>query len=175
MSDVPDLLARMQALERRVRILEDVESIQRLKAHYGELVDRRYGADGPKQPAVLAEIAREIAELFTEDAVWDGGPALGTCRGRSEIRERFAEPTLRASRHYFVKPQIRVDPDGLRARGRWDLLAPVTTRAGEFRWLAGVEDDEYAKVAGRWLHARLTLRVGRWLGAEKERDSCLST
>lgn len=170
MSGTQELEARLQALERRVRILEDVESIQRLKARYGELVDQRYGEHGPKDAGALAEIARELAELFTEDAVWDGGSSLGTCRGRREIRERFAEPTLRTSWHYFVKPQIRVDPDGEHAHGRWDLLAPVTTRAGEFRWMAGVEDDEYAKVAGRWLHSRLTLRVGRWLGPEKESD-----
>ena len=58
------------------------------------------------EPAKLAETARAIAELFTEDAVWDGGKALGVARGREEIAARMREPTLLFSWHFFVKPRI---------------------------------------------------------------------
>lgn len=140
----------------RVRALEDAESIRRLKARYAELVDARYERGGPKAPEELARLAGEIASLFTEDAVWEGG-ALGTCRGRDAIRQRMAEPTLLFSRHYFVNPQLEVAGD--RATARWELLAPCTATDGRPMWMAGVEDDEYARVGGAWLHARMKLAV----------------
>jgi hypothetical protein len=152
-----DLDARLRALEARLGVLEDVEAIRVLKARYGELVDERYAGGAPRGPAELDRIAREIADLFTDDALWEGGGALGTCRGRAAIRERFAAPTLSFSWHYFVKPRIEVAGDA--ARARWDLLAPCTSREGRALWMAGVEDDEYRRVAGRWLHSRMSLRV----------------
>jgi len=147
----------LRALEARLARVEAVQEIQRLKARYGALVDARYDRDGPRPRAQLEPLAGQIAELFTADAVWDGGAGLGICRGRAAIRERFLEPTLRFSWHYFVKPQIEVAGD--RARGTWDLLAPCTTRDGVASWMAGVEDDEYARVDGRWLHSAMKLRV----------------
>lgn len=149
----PDFL---EALAARVRALEDVEAIRRLKARYAELVDARYARDGPRPATELSALAGEIAALFTEDAVWDGG-ALGLCTGRDAIRARMAQPTLRFSRHYFVNPAIEVDAD--RARARWELLAPCTARDGRPMWMAGVEDDAYARVGGVWLHARMALTV----------------
>ncbi len=148
-----DMLAM---LSRRVQALEDADAIRRLKAHYAELVDSRYAKGAAQSAAAVAPIAAEIAGLFTEDAVWDGG-ALGLCTGREAIRERMAAPTLRFSRHYFVNPDIRVDGDC--AHGRWELLAPCTSRENEPMWMAGVEEDEYARVGGVWLHSRMQLHV----------------
>jgi hypothetical protein len=147
----------VRALEARLARLEAEEEIRRLKARYGALVDARYGREGPRPRAELEPLATGIAELFTEDALWDGGPALGVCRGRDAIRERFLEPTLRFSWHYFVKPCIEVC--GETARGTWDLLAPCTAPDGSASWMAGVEDDEYRRVDGVWLHASMRLRV----------------
>ncbi len=152
-----DLERRIESLERRVLRLEDTESIRRLKARYGELADARYGRDGPRDRRHLEGLARQLAALFTEDAVWDAGGALGRCEGREAIYERFCEPTLRASWHYFVKPQIAVEGD--RAWGRWDVLAPCTLEDGRPHWMAGVEDDEYHRVGGEWLHASMKLEV----------------
>ena len=130
-----------------MRALEDAEAIRRLKARYAELVDARYAKNGPRPPEDLARLAGEIAALFAEDAVWDGGAGLGVCRGREAIRARMAEPTLLFSRHYFVNPQIELDGD--RARARWELLAPCTLRDGRPAWMAGAEDDEYTRVGRR--------------------------
>jgi hypothetical protein len=149
--------ARLEALERRLRSVEGVLAIQALKARYGELVDSRYTRDGPRPEREIEAIAREIAALFTEDAVWDGGPRLGVWRGREEIARRFLAPTLRFTWHYFVKPRIEVDGDT--ARGRWDILAPCTGGDGQALWMAGVEEDEYRCVDGAWLHSRMQLRV----------------
>jgi hypothetical protein len=151
------LAARVEELEARLRRVEDVEAIRRLKARYGDLADRRYDPRGPLPRSALEPIARELAGLFTEDAEWDGGPSLGRCRGRQAIYERFLAPTLRFSWHYFVKPRIEVDGDA--ARGRWDVLAPCTAADGRPFWMAGVEDDEYRRVDGVWLHRRMALEV----------------
>ncbi len=157
MAGIEELEARLRALEPRLRALEDAEAIRSLKARYGALVDARYARGRPRPRAELEPLAQQIAELFTEDAVWDGGPALGVCRGRDAIRQRFLEPTLYFSWHYFVKPRIEVDGD--RARASWDVLAPCTTPDDEPHWMAGVEEDEYARIDGRWLHSRMALRV----------------
>lgn len=156
MATETELAQRIQSLEARVRALEDAEVIRDLKARYGELVDARYGRDGPRPRAELEPIARELAGMFTEDAVWDAGGRLGRCEGRDAIYQRFLEPTLHASHHFFVKPRIRLEGD--LAYATWDLLAPCTTPDGRPHWMAGVEEDEYARVDGRWLHRRMKLR-----------------
>jgi hypothetical protein len=147
---------RDSALAARVEALEAIEAIRALKARYAELVDSRYGRGGAKPPAEIAPIAAAIAALFAEDAVWDGG-ALGVCAGRDAIRARMAEPTLSFSRHYFVSPRIALDGD--RATAHWELLAPCTSNDGAAMWMAGTEDDSYAKIDGVWLHTRMQLRV----------------
>jgi SnoaL-like domain len=154
---VEELEQRLRALEERLRAVEDVQALQRLKARYGTLADARYDRRGVKPGPELERIAREISELFTEDAVWDGGAGLGVAEGRRAIYERFLEPTLLFSWHCFVKPEIALDGD--RARGRWDILAPCTTRDGRPHWMAGFEEDEYRRVEGRWLHSRMKLGV----------------
>ena len=50
----------LEDIERRLKVLEDVEEIKRLKARYCAYCDDSYDADA-------------IASLFIEDAVWDGG------------------------------------------------------------------------------------------------------
>lgn len=157
MPDVEDLLARVQDLERRLSDTEAVESIQRLKAQYGRLADSRYGRGGVVDRGELERLAAELSALFSEDAIWDGGKALGVAQGRAAIYQRFLEPTLQFSWHFFVKPEIRVDGD--RARGRWDILAPCTAQDGRALWMVGYEDDEYVRVDGEWLHGAMKLSV----------------
>lgn len=152
-----DLESRVAALEARLAAVEAVQEIHDLKARYAELVDSRYTLDGPRPAAEVARIADEIVSLFSEDAVWDGGEELGCWQGRDEIRKRFLEPTLGFTLHYFVKPRVHVD--GERATGRWDVLAPVRFGNGKPGWMTGVEDDEYVRVGGRWLHSRMKLTV----------------
>ena len=152
-----DLARRVEALEQRLRAVEDVQAIHRLKARYGQLVDARYDKKGPKSGPELEALAGQIAALFSADAVWDGGAGLGEARGHEAIRQRFLAPTLRFSWHFFVKPHIEVDGD--RAHGSWDILAPCTATDGTPMWMAGVEDDTYVRDGGRWLHESMKLRV----------------
>ncbi len=157
MSSVAELEQRLSSLESRLRVVEDIEAIRRLKARYGELADQRYGRNGVKPRAELEPIARELATLFSEEAVWDGGRALGLCQGREAIYQRMLAPTLSFSWHYFVKPQIDVEGD--RARASWDILAACTTQQNVACWMSGLERDEYVRVDGHWLHSRMSLEV----------------
>ena len=156
-SDTAELERRVAALEDRLAAVEAVQEIHRLKARYGSLIDTRYTEDGALSGAALEAVADEIVQLFTPDAVWDGGERLGEWRGREQIRKRFLEPTLRFTLHYFLKPVVEVTGD--RARGTWDILAPITLESGKPGWMAGVEEDEYARHEGRWLHSRMKLQV----------------
>lgn len=151
----PDLEARVSELEARLRGVEDLAAIGRLKARYGQLVDARYTRRGPKPREEIEPIARQAAELFSEDAVWDGGAGLGVCKGREEIYQRLVEPTLQFSWHFFLKPNLEVSGD--EARGSWDIFSPCTTADGRPMWMTGVEHDEYRRVDGFWLHQSMRL------------------
>jgi len=155
MATLEELERKIAELEYRVTANEDAQAIQRLKARYGEITDSRYRV--LEDEAELASIAQSIAALFSEDAVWDGGAALGLCEGREAIAERFRKPTLSFAHHFFMKPRIEIDAEGDSAKARWDILAPCTSLDGKCFWMAGVEDDEYVKVNGEWLHSRMKL------------------
>ena len=151
MPTIEELADQVAALHRRVDRAESVQELQALKARYGELVDQRFSGGRLVDPATLHSVARATADLFTLDGV----PTLGRQVGREAIAARLAEPTLAFSRHLFVKPRIEVDGD--RAWGRWDLLCPCRRADGSSWWMCGYEDDEYARVDGVWLHRSMTL------------------
>lgn len=157
MADESTWQVRVEALERRLAKVEGHQAILNLKSEYGALADARYTRKGPRSQAEIDPLADRLAKLFTEDGVWDGGSELGRCRGRDAIRDRFRQPTLHYSWHFFVKPRIEID--GLRAQGDWDVLALCTTTEGRAMWMVGVEHDEYALVDGIWLHTRMHLEA----------------
>jgi len=158
MPTVEELARRVDALEARLRAAEDVQAIHRLKARYAQLVDARYQRRGGVVDRTRLEAAAgDIALLFTPDGIWDGGTGLGVCNGREEIFRRMCEPTLSFSWHFFLKPHIEVDGD--RAHGSWDILSPCTTGEGRAMWMAGVEDDQYVRTDGVWLHEHMKLDV----------------
>jgi hypothetical protein len=150
MTTVSELAVEVAALRRRIESSEAVLAIQALKARYAELVDRRFSAGAIVDPDTLAQVAESVAALFTDGAVWDGGPGLGSVTGRPAIAERLRNPTLRFSRHFFMNPRIVVDGDT--AIGSWELLSPCRRADGTSYWMCGYEDDEYARVDGTWLH-----------------------
>lgn len=138
-------------LEARVRRLEDIEAIRLLKARYCDLCDRGYDADG-------------LMELFTEDAVWDGG-LFGRYEGTRRIR-RFFEATgeiVRFAKHYVTNSVIEVDGDG--ATGRWYLLQTATmpSEAGDRAvWGAARYDERYRRTPGGWKFTSVALEWDFW-------------
>jgi SnoaL-like domain len=155
MPTIEELTAEVAALRRRVDASEDILQLQALKARYGELLDGRYSGGSLVDQAELAEIADQVAALFTVDATWDGGPQLGVATGRAAIASRLRTPTLTFARHLFVKPQIHVDGD--QATARWDLLCPCRIADGSSYWMCGYEDDSYIRTRGAWLQQSMKL------------------
>ena len=161
MGPIDELNQQVAELSQRLDATETVQAIHNLKARYAQLVDERYSRGKVAPEGKVTAAAEQIAALFTEDGVWDGGPALGVSRGRAAIRERFLTSTLRFAHHFFVKPRIEIGRGDARdtATGRWDILAPCTTEAGDPYWMAGVEEDEYEREDGVWKHSSMKLRV----------------
>jgi hypothetical protein len=156
MTSNDELAAEIAGLRARVQRTEDTLAIYELKARYAELVDSRYERGAVVDAGKLEEISRQIADLFAEDAVWDGGARLGEAAGRAAIIARMRRPTLTFSRHLFVKPRIRIEGD--RASGRWDLLCPCRSADGSSILMSGYEDDEYVRGPhGVWLHQSMRL------------------
>jgi SnoaL-like domain len=155
MATIDELAESVAELGRRVDHAEAILEIQALKARYGDLVDQRFAGGRPVDHDALQRAAQAAADLFSPDGVWDGGPGLGRQVGRAAIASRLASPTLSFSRHLFVKPRIEVD--GERAQGRWDLLSPCQRSDGSSWWMCGFEDDEYVRVDGIWLHQSMRL------------------
>jgi hypothetical protein len=146
-------MTTLKELEKRIEALEDLEAIKKMKAQYGQLCDDRYG----KGDDEIEAHSRKIAELFTEDGIWDGGQVFGIHKGRKEIYEYFARPAINFALHFFAKPDLTVE--GNLAKGRWYLWMPGTTNKNIPFWLAGYEDDEYNKVDGKWLHNYMKFEV----------------
>ncbi|HKV53459.1 MAG TPA: nuclear transport factor 2 family protein [Candidatus Binataceae bacterium] len=135
----------MNDLEAKVRMLTDLEEIRLLKTRYAAACDNNYDADA-------------IAELFTEDAIWDGGK-LGKAEGREKIRRFFrrAPEIFPFAIHHVMNPIIEVSGD--RATGQWYLLQPATRAPGnQAVWLSAVYHDDYVRVDGKWMfqHLRVT-------------------
>lgn len=152
-------MATLEELEKRIHALEDLEAIKRLKARYAQLCDAKYNSQTMtmKGEAEVDSVASEIANLFTEDAVWDGGKQFGLRKGRKEIYEGFKGAAFKFAVHYFVMPYITLD--GNKARGRWYLWQAATLRDNTPVWMSGFEDDEYVKVNGQWLQSHMKVTI----------------
>jgi uncharacterized protein (TIGR02246 family) len=136
-------------LERRVRVLEDIEAIKRLKHRYADACDRGYDADA-------------LAELFAEDAVWDGG-LFGRHEGREAIYEFFqgVSSDIVFALHYMMNPIIDVAGD--RATGTWYLFQTCTFAQGNTPiWGAARYDEEYVRESDGWKFRRLRLVSSFW-------------
>jgi ketosteroid isomerase-like protein len=132
----------INALEARLRRLADIDEIKSLKACYAAACDNNYDADA-------------IAELFTEDAIWDGGK-FGRAEGREDIRRFFrrASQVFSFAIHHVMNPLIEVEGDY--ATGQWYLWQPATREpGGQAVWLAAVYRDDYVRVGGKWLFKHL--------------------
>ena len=141
----------LKELEARIQRLDDIEAIKQLKATYCALCDDGYDADG-------------LAELFTEDAVWDGG-ALGVANGREKIHKFFSNTprVMPFAVHMVMNPRIEIDGD--QATGRWYLFQAATFSPGEDRtqlWGSARYDEEYVRVDGEWRFASVKLTSRFW-------------
>ena len=143
-----------QELEARILRLEDIESIRQLKARYCFLCDDGYDADG-------------LAELFVEEAVWDGGD-LGRAEGRDRIRRFFerSPSALSFAVHMVMNPLIEVDGD--EATGVWYLYQAATLVEGsQPLWGSARYDERYRRESDGWKFVSLELTSFFWTPFEE--------
>ena len=106
-------MATIEELEKRITYLEDLEAIRQLKFKYARACDEHN--------------AQLWKEIFTEDALWDGGEKYGGVHKVSDLIKRIAAgqgpypPVL----HYFTNPVITVE--GNKAYGRFLMWRTSTT------------------------------------------------
>ena len=139
----------LEDLERRLKVLEDIEEIKLLKRRYCAYCDDNYDVDG-------------LASLFTEDAVWDGG-IRGKAEGREGIRGFFqhAPQRLPFAIHMVLNPIIEVNGDT--AKGTWYLFQPCTFADGDRAvWGSARYDEDYVRVDGHWMFKHLKLTSHFW-------------
>lgn len=132
----------MEKLEARIKVLEDIEAIKKLRAMYCYLCDAGLDKDGNLD---------ELLSHFTEGARLQFGPG-DPISGREGHKAFFGATVTGAvsfCMHMVHDPIIEVNGD--RAKGKWYFEAPTTTRAeNRAQWMAGTYIEEYVREDGEW-------------------------
>jgi hypothetical protein len=138
-----------QDIETRMKVLEDIEAIKKLKASYCYLVDAAVAGDSSKWD--------ELLDLFTDDS-WVDFEVLGRYEGKDNVGRLFRDivgSLLSYSAHMVHNPIITVD--GSTAHGKWYVHVPLTGKNENMAgWLQGRYDEEYVRVDGRWKWKSIT-------------------
>jgi uncharacterized protein (TIGR02246 family) len=136
----------MDALEQRLRRLEDLEEIRSLLEEYARCLDAG-------DHAAYAELFTEEGELHAQ---------LGVAKGREAIRELLDARLKgdggprRTAFHQIGNATIKVDGDRATSRVMWlyvthdDADYPLTLQVGHY-------DDELVRDNGRWRFERRTI------------------
>ena len=138
----------LEKLAKRVQALEDIEAIKQLKATYAATCDDHYNPN-------------KVEDLFTEDAVWDGGERFGKHTGHKQIKEFFigVSKSLVFGAHFFLQPRITLTSPTT-AKANWYLWQTSTMANGKGVWICGLEDDEYRKGKdGKWRMSYMKLTL----------------
>jgi hypothetical protein len=135
----------LEELEKRVQLLEDVYSIQNLKAKYCQLADDNYNPE-------------ETIKLFTEDGVWDGGQIFGTHRGKEAIKAFLTQAgkDVVFAVHYSMTPEITIE--GNKANAKWYGLVPMNFQGQAF-WTSVFYTDKLVKNNGKWYFKEVNVNV----------------
>ena len=131
-------MADISDLEKRIRVMEDIEAIKKLKAKYFRCVDKK--------------LWEEMETVLTEDAVADYGMGIELLQGRKAIIEFLKKNLGRDSMisvHQGHNPEIEITSE-ITAKGVWVLndrliIQTIATSSG-WRYY----EDEYVKVNGEW-------------------------
>ena len=131
-------MADLSDLEKRIRVMEDIEAIKRLKAKYFRCVDKK--------------LWEEMETVLTEDAVADYGMGIELLQGRKAIVEFLKKNLGRdsmISAHQGHNPEIDITSDTT-AKGVWVLndRLIIQTIATSSAWR--YYEDEYIKANGEW-------------------------
>ena len=154
-----------EVLLQRLATLEGESQVRRLMARYMDLCD---------VPRALTQV-RELAELFSEDAIWEGvGSQTAQTFGQHQGREAIAafvggylppSEHFRLNLHYLTSESIVVD--GSTARGQW-IMQQISTYADGRSELFGTRlNIDFRCGDGVWLiaHFRTQRLFNTGLGA----------
>jgi hypothetical protein len=134
-----------EELLRRLDALESEGAIRRLMSQYQDARDFGTGNGA------------SIANLFTDDGVWEGvgqlAVALGSHQGHEAIERRFSA-TFPFSAHFLTNESIFVDGDT--AMGTWRYLQ-ATVYKGQAVWIAGRYRNDFVRVQGQWKFRRVRI------------------
>jgi len=139
------LIMNLEDLEAKIKELDDIESIKKLKATYCYLCDA--GLDDPRN-------RDELVSHFTQNARLDFGMGPPSqFQGTEGLKTFFGEIVpmgVSFCMHMVHNPIIDVEGD--RATGRWYFEAPTNNRLENDRaeWLAGTYHEEYVRENGEW-------------------------
>ena len=126
-------------LEARIRVLEDLEAIKRLKYKYFYCIDKG--------------LWDEIGDCFAEDAVADYGLDMPLLQGRATISNFFMEniaPAYSMCVHQGHNPEIDLTSDTT-ATGLWELdNFMVTAKTNMGIWIGAFYEDDYVKEKSEW-------------------------
>jgi hypothetical protein len=134
----------IEELEKRVRMLEDMEEIKELHREYLFLISS-------------VEIEKAL-DCFTGDIEVEVA-SYGIRKGKEEVGRFFREiigPNVLSSKdgHFTGQPVITIEKE--KARGHWMFYRFVHDHSR--RWIQGRYDCEYAKENGKWKFSMLKMR-----------------
>lgn len=143
----------VEELAARIKVLEDIEAIKKLKATYCYLCDA--GLDNERN---LNELIAHFAENARVD--FGLGPA-SQFTGREGLKVFFGEVVPGAvsfCMHMVHNPIIDVNGD--KAAGRWYYEVPATDAStNRAQWMAGIYEEEYVRENGEWKFSSI---VTKW-------------
>jgi hypothetical protein len=136
-----DTVARLEALEKRIRDFDAVQDIQSLKYRYLRACDHR-------------DLATYYDCFAAADLEVDFD-RVGTFRSRDELYEYYSAKVKQSAKHlqevhHGGHPTIQLYGDGT-AAGRWELWYVAIDRAGKnLIQMGGSYEDEYVREGGEW-------------------------
>ena len=138
----------MNAIERRLQRLEDIEAIRQLKARYFHACD--------------AKDVTAIRDCFGSGEIHIDYGAIGQFHAREDFVAVYVEMACHShviDMHHGQNAQIRwVSPE--QASAVWDLyFFQVNTQTGMLTQLAGYYEDRYGKHNGQWVILETVFRV----------------
>lgn len=144
---------RVEALERKIRLLEDRAAIEKLTRAYGYYIDKK--------------LWDEVVPLFASDATVEISNR-GVYRNTSGVERLFKQVIGRGhpgladgelSNHMVLQGVVDVAPDGQTATGRWRAFIQIGMWQKAALWAEGTYDIRYVKHDGVWQFQHM-----RWYG-----------
>lgn len=129
----------LKALEKRVRVVEDIQEIHKLQRRYVN--------------ALICTEWDDCADCFAENATVDvylHEPITGKANIRRWFKEVLSKTHAGKEGDFVVHPIIEVDGD--RAKGKWLLyMMYCYPRTGQsLFWVQGFYNMEYVRENGQW-------------------------